>query len=174
MTLTHETRSWPVFHGFNFTYALINVTCFFRFLKIISDQSLTTLATWVKTAMKCLTFYVRFLSLCFVFPLFCALAQRMGNTAGYRKRKYYVAFLVSLFPVLLQQVLRQQEHDGKVHSCDWRCRVYWITHCCGAYWCWIWCCYNWQLCKRIYWSVFAISFLLFLKISKVTTPKIVI
>lgn len=66
--------------------------------------------------MKCLTLYIRFLSLCFVFPLLCALL-REWYTASYRKRKYYVAFLVSLLCVLLLQVLRQQDNRNMIGKC---------------------------------------------------------
>ena len=36
---------------------------------------------------------------------------------GYRKRKYYVAFLVSLLRVLLLQVLRQQDNRNMIGKC---------------------------------------------------------
>ena len=42
--------------------------------------------------MKCLTFYIRFLSLCFVYPLLCALAQRMGTQPATEKGNIMLLF----------------------------------------------------------------------------------
>lgn len=64
--------------------------------------------------MKCLVSTSGFFP---VFPLLCTLGSESGYTASYRKRKYYVAFLVSLLPVLLLQVLRQQDNRDMIGKC---------------------------------------------------------
>ena len=85
--------------------------------------------------MNCLTFcFFPAFVFCLLLALFL-MAQTVGTqlARGLGNISYFSDLTLACCLTAGFKKAGQQEHDRKVHSCDWWCRVYWISHCCGTH-----------------------------------------